>query len=180
MSRLFFLWAAEGRSSVRTAWARGLSGLVEAWHRQPANPRPSPRKPSRAARPAAPRPPQRPRTLRLPSAGEQRANSLDQRIFPRVDLAWDVIKPSALWHRQMASLYNDVRYTRPPLIECRAKCSRPHRHHKQQRGDSIDNQNVLGSFTAPIAREGGFATGGRLHLVHPVSCLGDRSRQGLR
>ncbi len=100
--------------------------------------------------------------------------------FPRVDLVWDVIKPSALWHRQMASLYNDVRYTRPPLIECRAKCSRPHRHHKQQRGDSIDNQNVLGSFTAPIAREGGFATGGRLHLVHPVSCLGDRSRQGLR
>jgi hypothetical protein len=33
---------------------------------------------------------------------------------------------------------------------------------QQQQGDSIDNQNVLGSFAAPIARVGEFATGGRL------------------
>jgi putative transposase len=33
---------------------------------------------------------------------------------------------------------------------------------QQQQKDSIDNQNVVGSFAAPVARVGGFATGGSL------------------
>ena len=33
---------------------------------------------------------------------------------------------------------------------------------QQQQKDSIDDQNVLCSFAAPVARVGGFATGGSL------------------